>query len=250
MKESNILKNKKIEEKPAAHEIVEPNQDVERVNGVSEREELNEVFFRQYIETAMEGELFSEISSAGFSPEEVQELRKGFSELSDFDKEYAFAFPYELRKKNFAFQAKAIHSGKRELSGFWKPIVENGEKTGRRLGYHVSLYDIPPRTVKDSGGQEIQSWEISGTENDHRNNDLPMAYYAEDYLHIYRTKSANYLYIISSQRATGSGHHADNSNKWGRAPSLSVIQKFNLREVDDFVRERTKEYLEQKNASK
>lgn len=218
--------------------------DAEQMSRNAEREKINELFFQQYIETEMEAELFREIEKGGFTPEQIIELRKSFSELGEQEKEFAFAMPYELRKRNFKYQAGQIKAGKKDIADFWNPIIKLGLMNGRRLGYHISKYDVNPTIER---GKTEETWSIKGYEKDHRNDDQEMAYYSEDYKNLYRSKGGNFLYIISSLRGTNGGHHVDNTNRWGRAQFLEVIQKFDLRKVDEFVRERTKEYMEKKD---
>lgn len=234
------IKNKdKIKEVPKTP-IIDPLE-IERVLGPgAEREKVRELFFRQYIETEIESELFNEIKKSGLNDEQVNKLRESFSKLNDQDKEFAYALPYELRKQNFKFQAGQINAGKRSIDQFWDPIIEIGLHSGRRLGYHLSRYDIKPFTDKKD---KREKWHINGTEKDDRNQDLPMAYYSEDYSNLYRTKGGTHLYVVSSLRGSRTAHFVDNSNNWGRSGALDVIQKFDLRKVDDFVRERTTEYF-------
>ena len=64
-----------------------------------------------------------------------------------------------------------------------------------------------------------------------------MAYYSFDYENLYRVKNPNYIYVVSIQENERSGHRKDGNNEWGRAPSLTVIEKINLKEVDEIVQE-------------
>lgn len=246
MMESFPIKRKTAEKSAAEQfmnqfEKAEPKKEQEI--SVAEREKVRDLFFRQYIETEMESELFNEIKKGGLDDAQINELRKSFSALNDQEKEFAYALPYELRKRNFKFQAGQIKAGKKSIDQFWDSVIKIGLQTGRRLGYHLSPYDIPPTKNKINGEDE---WFINGTEQDHRNSDNPMAYYSEDYNNLYRTKGGTHLYVISSQRGSGTGHYVDNTNHWGRASTLAVVQKFDMRKVDAFVNEQTAEYFNQK----
>jgi len=69
-----------------------------------------------------------------------------------------------------------------------------------------------------------------------------MAYYSFDYKNIFRERNPKFLYFVSIQKDEKSGHKKDNTNNWGRAPSLSIIGNVDIQEVDNFVRNSLDEY--------
>ena len=98
---------------------------------------------------------------------------------------------------------------------------------------------------------QVKSWVVYGKEKDHRDNDLPMAYYSFDYMNLYKSKDPKYIYVVSVQKSQSSGNRRDGNNQWGRAPSLSVVEKFDLRElemeVEAIAQERKKETAKSQN---
>src|SRR5690349_16296432 len=82
--------------------------------------------------------------------------------------------------------------------------IENGKKYGFSIGYHVS----PFATEGDT---------IIGKEPDHRDNDLPRAYYSSDYKHLYLKKHGNHLYAVRAEMGPDTSHRQDNDGAWGRA---------------------------------
>ena len=79
---------------------------------------------------------------------------------------------------------------------------------------------------------------IDGTEKDHRDNDLPKAYYSFDYRHLYRAKNPKYLYLIASLSSDKT-----DGVEWGRASSLSIIDYVKIEDVDREVEEQYQEYI-------
>ena len=98
---------------------------------------------------------------------------------------------------------------------------------------------------------QVKSWVVYGKEKDHRDNDLPMAYYSFDYMNLYKSKDPKYIYVVSVQKSQSSGNRRDGNNQGGRAPSLSVVEKFDLRElemeVEAIAQERKKETAKSQN---
>lgn len=201
---------------------------------------MREVIFRQIIETHITEALFKKFKESGFSDDQIQELRKNFLKLSDQKREWIESLPHELRQRQIPFLYKKFAKGEITTDKILESLMVSGEKLNRNLGFHCSDKNILPEKSRDGLGQIIETWNIVGTEKDHRNNDLPMAYYSEDYYHLYLTKNPKYLYVVSSNRASGTGHHRDNTTGWGRANYLSVVDRFDLfkvrQEVDDYMK--------------
>lgn len=109
-------------------------------------------------------------------------------------------------------------------------LDEFPDKYKPTIGFHATPNQIKPST-KFRNGREIEEWVIDGSEKDHRDSDLPMAYYSYDYTHLYRQKKSDYLYIIQSLPS----HRNDPSNNWGRAPSLNVIAEMKQENIKEYI---------------
>ena len=155
------------------------------------------------------------------------------------------AFPWELKQRAFAAFKKKIDAGELKVEEAFTKILEASKSQSRRIAYHCSNNDISPTEENDGQGKKVKTWAIKGTEKDHRDNDLPMAYYSFDYYNLYRTKNPKFIYIVSIQTHPGSGHRKDGNMIWGRAPSLTVIEKITIKEADDYVHEKSKEHPEE-----
>jgi hypothetical protein len=125
-------------------------------------------------------------------------------------------------------------------------IIKASKTQARHIAYHCSDHDITPKEENDGQGKRVKTWAIKGTEPDHRDNDVPMAYYSFDYHHLYKTKSPEFIYVVSIQTNEKSGHKKDNNRVWGRAPSLTVIEKINIEELEQYIADQRLSFQEEK----
>lgn len=196
--------------------------------------ELKEVLFHEIITSKIVDTYEKEMEQIGFSDKEINTFREKILSLSIEKRESLYAFPWELKQRALPAFFKKIKQNTETIDSMVEKIVDASEKQHRKIGYHSSNENIMPKEER-SNGQLVKSWVIYGKEKDHRDNDLPMAYYSFDYENLYRVKNPNFIYIVSIQESEKSGHRKDGNNEWGRAPSLAVIEKIDLKEVDQTI---------------
>lgn len=210
--------------------LPENNQEVS--SSFAEDLKLKEYFFRDIVENKALNDFEGTMRNFGYTEDQIHELENELDKLGK-GSEAVLSFPYELRNKFLPNFKKMIDEGKSSIDAMVKKVHEVGVKNNTRIAYHCSNVDIQ-KNPKDG------SWVVWGSEADHRDSDNKMAYYSFDYYNLYRTKSPKYLYLISCHR--NSSAHKTDGFSWGRAPSLDIISKINLSEVDNEVGLKLAEY--------
>jgi hypothetical protein len=201
-----------------------------------EKLQLREHFFHEIIASKIVDTYESEMAAIGFNTEQINEFREKILSISVSDREALYAFPWELKQRALPAFLKKVNDGVESIDSMTTKIIDASKQKHRKIAYHASKENIIPKK-EQSHGQLVESWVVYGKEKDHRDNDLPMAYYSFDYENLYRVKNPNYIYIVSIQQSESSGHRKDGNNEWGRAPSLTVIEKIDLKEVDGMVKQ-------------
>lgn len=204
--------------------------------------DIKEFIFHEIITSKIIDSYENKMIEIGFSSDQIDEFREEIINLSLDDREAMYAFPWELKQRAMPSFLKKIKEQKDSIHSMVNKIINSSKIQHRKIAYHSSNENIEPKYER-SNGRSVESWVIYGREKDHRDNDLPMAYYSFDYENLYRIKNPRYIYIISIQEGEQFGHRKDGNNEWGRAPSLSVIEKIDLKEVDEMVKELTKEEI-------
>ncbi|MDD9868095.1 MAG: hypothetical protein OXU73_02085, partial [Candidatus Campbellbacteria bacterium] len=134
------------------------------------------------------------------------------------------SLPRELRKNRdenmfFSRQIRMLKETG-DVKGFLDILRDVAIENKWTVGYHTSSSDIRP---KDNG-----EWNVDGTEEDHRDGDLSMAYYSMTYRNLYRDGKGRekYIYLVRAEES----HR--NEGGWYRAPSLSIIHKVSLSNIE------------------
>lgn len=215
-----------MEKMPGANGHKEPRREA--------RDIVREQVFMQMVAGKILDTFTEEMEDLSMDADVLAEIHSTFNNLTEENKRAVLAIPAELRPNLFKRYKEQIEDGKMTGAGVVLDILEKARRHHFTLGYHLSPYDIRP--AKDG------SWMVQGTEKDHRNNDTPMAYYSRDYLHRYLKKRADYLYIVRAELKENSGHYQDNDGSWGRAPSLSVVEKIDMSALERDIDERMKNW--------
>lgn len=215
-------------EKPVAQSYFVPTQE----NNFKNEKELKEKIFQTIVFDKLESSFEEGLCEAELSNEAVSYFRNKMSTLSDDDILGILSFPKVLRLNLFKKKIELNGDGVEAVDEIVKTFLEASRKYGYRLGYHVSLSDIKETPTK---------WDIVGTEFDDRD-EMKMAYYSVDYDHFYRKKSARWVYFVRAETGASSSHKIDNDSRWSRAPSLSIVDRIPLGEVDELVREKMSEF--------
>lgn len=124
----------------------------------------------------------------------------------------ALAYPHDLRERFISVIVTRIEKGELQPEDVIAFLHERAQSYGFDAGFHMSKVDIK---------SSPKGWAVLGTEQDHRDNDLPMAYYARCFRWLYRRGIQNYLYVVRAERE----HRVGDDGKWYRAPSLSIVTR-------------------------
>lgn len=215
-----------MERMPGANGHKEPRREA--------RDIVREQMFLQMVAGKILDTFTEEMEELCIDDEVLTDIHATFNSLTEENKRAVLAIPKELRSSLFNRYKELIEDGKMTGADVVLDILEKARRHHFTLGYHLSQFDIKP--AKDG------SWVVHGTEKDHRNNDTPMAYYSRDYLHRYLKKRADYLYIVRAELKENSGHYQDNDGSWGRAPSLSIVEKIDMNALEKEIDERMKNW--------
>lgn len=213
------------------------------------KDQLKEYYFKEVVTGKLLDSFEHELTKFGFNEDQIHEFRVAVLDLNETERDTLFAFPWSLKQKTFPFMFSKIEKGEESVASMVAKILDASSKQHRSIAYHCTNENIVQKDVK-LPGEVAKEWIINGTEADHRDDDLPMAYYSFDYNHLYREKNPKYIYMVSVQLNDTSGHKRDENGSWGRAPSLSIIEKIDVHQVDDKVKELVKERLEEEENKK
>ncbi len=115
----------------------------------------------------------------------------------------------------FKNQLEEINSGTMSVDQFVEELLEFANANGFTIGFHMTSQAISKGLNRD----KRVTWEVKGTQKDHRDGDITMAYYSKHYRHLYAHKPYKYIYVVRSADA----HRTDGN--WFRAPSLSIVSE-------------------------
>lgn len=218
--ESPRNKNAKLETRPSADRVTE------------------EILLSSVHEQILEG-LADSLEEAGFTPEQEQDFRSELSKLSLSDVNGVLSMPYELKQTRLPKLAEKIRSGV-PVTEIVRVLADEAKKMGYTLGYHMSNSDI----MHKRGRSGAISWIVDGREQDHRDNDLPMAYYSTSLSKLYGAKRARFLYIVRSETGEGTTHKQDNDGSWGRATKLDIVEKSDYELLMSEARKKAKQLVD------
>lgn len=200
--------------------------------GSPELSQKREVLFKGILVNKLFDTIKNSMEEADVSPEAITGFLNAVKKLPEEDALSVLAIPHELQNKMFSRFNEQLTKKKTTPEAFLALLHKNAKEKGYRLGFHISTKDIEPTDLPQDEEDEIQKWEISGTEQDHRDNDLLRAYYSLDYQNLYRKKGGDHLYLVRAETGPSTSHRQDNDGSWGRASTLSIITRLNLPEVD------------------
>ena len=201
-----------------------------------EKELQRDRIFRILVSNNLLNTVDESLEDTNFSPLEVSEFNTAIGALSGDKRSIVFSIPFEIREKLFNNYHQKIERGEMSVTEMVNDILQKNKQRGFALGYHLSNVKIP----KLAGG----IWEVVGDEVDDRDN-MPMAYYSEDYVSRYRKKLGEFLYIVRADFGPNSSHKRDLKNNWGRASSLSIIDECDMQKIEHEI----DELVEKENAT-
>jgi hypothetical protein len=159
-----------------------------------------------------------DLEKSGYSKEQIVLFFSILNNLDQEDQKKVLSFAYEQRQLLFKNYLRQIQEGAIAMSDFINEILEIAKEYGYSIGFHVTKNKIKKSQNKD--GRE--TWDIKGIEKDHRDGDLPMAFYSKQYRHLYGRKGYHYIYTVRSLPE----HRTDGN--WFRAPMLSIVSELQV----------------------
>ncbi len=206
---------------------------------VQEPELKREYYFRAHVLSRLLNTMREALENAEFSESEIDGFTNELAKLPEDDQLAVLAIPSELKGRFFTKYHKKIEDGQMSIADTVEDIRKINKQYGFTIGYHLSDHQI----LKGSGTGN-GAWNIKGNEFDDRD-EMKMAYYSEDYLHRYKKNPGRYLYIVRAETGPQSVHRRDLSNRWSRAPLLSIIDEYDMREINREI----DEAIEKENAA-
>lgn len=179
---------------------------------------LEEFAFTQAVLGHVLGAFEESLEDVGFEPEQVEEFKKSLRTLDEEGIRGVLSLPYELREGRLSRLKKRIDEGELTVGEVVELLHKEASLKGYTIAFHVSDYDIPKNEAHGA-------WVVDGKEQDHRDADLPRAYYSLDFEHLYTGKKAGFIYLVRAQTGEGTSHRQDNDEKWGRATKLDIIDR-------------------------
>ncbi len=182
-----------------------------------------EFLFNEFIAGELNNAFQNGLEDADISDEHIEQINTELKKYSLREIKAMLAIPFELREQSLRKIKMELQQGKTAHE-----IVANLDRIAKKyhfsVGYHISKQKISGSTIR-------------ATELDDRD-DRMMAYYSLDYKNLFRKKRGAYLYIVRISEHEDSGHKKDNSNNWGRAPSLPIILELNMPAIDSAITEK------------
>lgn len=183
-----------------------------------DRELRRELFFEFFVVTKMFERFENDLAELDVEQAQADEIMLGAKDLSKKEIYAALSYPHELRERFLKKILDRVSSGEIRPKGLLREMSRIAQRNGYSVGFHMSKFDI-----RESG----KGWAVIGREQDHRDDDLPMAYYSREFKHLYRRKLTNYMYIVRAEDM----HRVGADGKWWRAPSLSIVQQISVDEL-------------------
>ncbi|TSC71116.1 MAG: hypothetical protein G01um101449_142 [Parcubacteria group bacterium Gr01-1014_49] len=190
-------------------------------------DERRDFYFRAIIQSSLMDTIQGALEESGFPLPDIDLFTTALAELPEKDQLTVLSLPLEIRGRLLSNYHKQVAEGKMTPADVVHDLLTKFKKHGFTLGYHLSSHQVPRE--RNRNGEE--TWNIKGTELDDRDNRL-MAYYSEDYLNRYKKKAGNFLYVVRSEMGPNSSHKHDLKNHWGRAASLSIIDEYDMSQVE------------------
>lgn len=195
------------------------------------RDEVFDSILFENILSAYEADLLD----TGYSREQVQSFFSILNNLEEREQKKILSLAFEQRRLLFKNYLEEINTDKITLQDFIHEILEIATEHNYDIGFHVTNHRIEKEVNRD----KRVVWNIKGKEKDHRDNDLPMAFYSKQYRHLYGKKGYHYIYTVRALP----DHRTDGN--WFRAPMLSIVSELAI-EPDKLIERIQKEVVKRK----
>ena len=196
----------------------------ERALSPREIEKIKESAFRSIILSTLNDTFIGHLDDVGFSEDEIHSIESTIGQMSFEEATVVFGIPASIVEKKFKKLLASVRAGELVATEIPHLLLIEAREKGFMVGYHNSSYEIHPN--KTTG-----DWHVRATEKDHRDDDMPRAYYATSYKTLYRSKhSLKFLYIVRALR-----DNTKTDGNWSRSNSLSIIEEVPLDRIDKWV---------------
>lgn len=191
-----------------------------------ELESMREDAFRSIILSTLSETFMNRLEETGFSDEETKSIMSATTELSFDDAAAVFGVPASIFERRFGRLLESVRAGMMRPGEIPTLLLRDAREKGFGIGYHNSSHEVLPN-------QRTGEWHIRPSEQDHRDGDLPRAYFSTSYKTLYRSKhSIKYLYIVRTMK-----DHSRTDGNWSRTNALSIIDEVPLDRIDKWVAE-------------
>lgn len=209
------LEVEKIPVAPSADQLLYVANSLERSDP-----KFKDKLFYAYAKQAVMGVFFDRLVEF-VDEDDIDKMQGVLADCTEEEILSVISLPEELSERIFSDFEKRILEGE-NAEDVMKSYVEKVAKYKFSVGFHTSPEEV--RHHSDTG-----AWTIKGRQKDHRDDDLPMAYYSKQYHHLYKKKGVKYIYVV---RASPEDKTDDN---WYRNSSLSVITKLSFHEATQYI---------------
>lgn len=229
---ATIIKNRTSNKLKYMNQILEGRESAGFNNEQKSKESTKETLFKGMLINALFDAIKQSMEDNDLDESEITSFFATLSKLPEDQILATLAIPAELQHAIFSKLAEKIAAEQTTVQEFMLKSKDQALKKGYCVGFHVSNQKILPTMKIKDGVEQVEKWEIKGTEKDHRDGDLPKAYYSLDYQNLYRKKQGKFMYLVRAETHEESDHKRDNDGSWGRASSLPIITVLDLSTVD------------------
>lgn len=189
-----------------------------------ELEAVREGAFQSIILSTLLETFVSSLEEVGFTLDEVREIESPLALLDFKEATAVLAIPASIRERKLTKLLESVRTGEFIAADVVERLHKEAKERGFGIGYHNSPNEIRPDL-------KTGEWSIRPTEKDHRDADLPRAYYATSYKTLYRSKhSLKYLYVVRTMN-----DHVKTDGNWSRTNILSIVEEVPLDRIDKWV---------------
>ncbi len=185
-----------------------------------------EEFFEFFVTNEMLGRFEDDIAEMSIDSRSEELIMSAATRMTFAQLYHALSYPRDLLHMPNNYVVATVQEalkGKISFEEVLPKMAAIAERNGFTIGFHMSKFDIRPGS---------KGWAVLGKEVDHRDGDLPMAYYSREFENLYRRGLTNFLYIIRAEGNNGT-HRVSEDGRWWRAPTLSIVQQIPIERLRD-----------------
>ena len=191
-----------------------------------EIESVREDAFKSIILSTLNERFLDHLDEVGFGERDINSITSSVAKMPFNEAVRVFGIPASIAVKRFQKLYNAVSAGEIKPEEIPTLLLTESKERGFGIGYHNS-----PREIKPD--PKTGDWYVRPTEKDHRDDDLPRAYYATSYKTLYRSKhTPRFLYIVRTI-----DENSKTDGNWSRSNALSIIEEVPLDRIDKWVQD-------------